>query len=59
MRISHQGRPALRFSDKELGNYVTKKLALPGDERNEYREQGSFERRGTVLLDRMEHPAIE
>jgi hypothetical protein len=29
----------MRFSDKELGNYVSKKLALPGDERDEYREQ--------------------
>jgi hypothetical protein len=29
----------MRFSDKELGNYVSKKLALPGDERNGYREQ--------------------
>lgn len=29
----------MRFTDKELGNYVTNKLALPGDERNEYRQQ--------------------
>lgn len=29
----------MRLSDKELGNYVTSKLALPGDERNEYRQQ--------------------
>ncbi|HEY8791312.1 MAG TPA: hypothetical protein VIL96_00325 [Gaiellaceae bacterium] len=29
----------MKFSDKELGNYVSKKLALPGDERTEYREQ--------------------
>jgi hypothetical protein len=29
----------MRFSDKELGNYVSSKLALPGDERNEYRAQ--------------------
>lgn len=33
------GEELMRFSDKELGNYVSKKLALPGDERNEYREQ--------------------
>ena len=29
----------MRLTDKELGNYVTNKLALPGDERNEYRQQ--------------------
>src|SRR6266496_452002 len=29
----------MRLSDKELGNYVASKLALPGDERNEYRQQ--------------------
>jgi hypothetical protein len=29
----------MRFSDKELGNYVTKKLALPGDDRNAHRQQ--------------------
>ncbi len=29
----------MRFTDAELGNYVSKKLALPGDERNEYRAQ--------------------
>lgn len=29
----------MKFSDKELGTYVTEKLALPGDERNEYRNQ--------------------
>lgn len=29
----------MRFSDKELGNYVSKKLALPGDERDEHRAQ--------------------
>ncbi len=29
----------MRFSDKDLGRYVSNKLALPGDERNEYRAQ--------------------
>ena len=29
----------MRFTDKELGAYVSNKLALPGDERNEYRAQ--------------------
>ncbi len=29
----------MRFTDKELGKYVSGKLALPGDERNEYRAQ--------------------
>jgi tRNA nucleotidyltransferase (CCA-adding enzyme) len=29
----------MRFSNKELGEYVSNKLALPGDERNEYRAQ--------------------
>jgi tRNA nucleotidyltransferase (CCA-adding enzyme) len=29
----------LNLSDKELGNYVSNKLALPGDERNEHRNQ--------------------
>src|SRR5437899_718881 len=29
----------MRFSDKDLGDYVASKLALPGDERNEYRAQ--------------------
>jgi hypothetical protein len=29
----------VRLTDKELGNYVTNKLALPGDERNECRQQ--------------------
>ena len=29
----------MRFSDSDLGNYVSNKLALPGDERNEYRAQ--------------------
>lgn len=29
----------MKFSDAELGSYVTNKLALPGDERNEYRAQ--------------------
>lgn len=29
----------MRLTDKELGNYVTNKLALPGDERNEYKQQ--------------------
>lgn len=29
----------MRLSDGQLGSYVTNKLALPGDERNEYRQQ--------------------
>jgi hypothetical protein len=29
----------MKLSDKELGGYITRKLALPGDERNEYRNQ--------------------
>jgi hypothetical protein len=29
----------MKLSDKELGSYVTNKLALPGEERNEYRQQ--------------------
>jgi hypothetical protein len=29
----------MRLSGKDLGNYVTNKLALPGDERNEHRAQ--------------------
>ena len=29
----------MKLSDRELGNYVASKLALPGDERNEYRQQ--------------------
>lgn len=29
----------MKFSDKELRNYVSNKLALPGNERNEYRAQ--------------------
>lgn len=29
----------MRFSDKDLGTYVSNKLALPGEERNEYRAQ--------------------
>jgi len=29
----------MRFSDKELGNYVSKTLALRGDERDEHRAQ--------------------
>jgi hypothetical protein len=29
----------MKLSDKELGTYVTEKLALPGDERNEHRNQ--------------------
>lgn len=29
----------MRFSDKEIGGYVSNKLALPGEERNEYRAQ--------------------
>lgn len=38
----------MRFTDKELGNYITNKLALPGDERNEYRQQVNR------LLDKLE-----
>lgn len=29
----------MKLSDKDLGNYVANKLALPGDERNEHRAQ--------------------
>ena len=29
----------MKLTDKELGSYVANKLALPGDERNEYRQQ--------------------
>ena len=29
----------MKLSDKQLGNYVSNKLALPGDERNEHRAQ--------------------
>lgn len=29
----------MRFSDNDLGKYVSSKVALPGDERNEYRAQ--------------------
>ena len=29
----------MRFTDKQLLDYVMKKLALPGTERDEYREQ--------------------
>lgn len=29
----------MKLSDKQLGTYVSEKLALPGDERNEYRGQ--------------------
>jgi hypothetical protein len=29
----------MKFSDKELSGYVSSKLALPGDDRNKYREQ--------------------
>lgn len=29
----------MRFTDKQLNDYVTSNLALPGDERDEYREQ--------------------
>ena len=29
----------MNFSDKQLDGYVSKKLALPGDDRNEYRQQ--------------------
>jgi hypothetical protein len=38
----------MRFSDKELGNYVSSKLALPGEERNEHRSQVNR------LLDKLE-----
>lgn len=38
----------MKLSDKDLGNYVTKKLALPGGERNEHRAQVGR------LLDRLE-----
>jgi len=41
----------MRLSDKELGNYVSGKLALPGDERNDYRAQVNrlLEKLETVL----------
>ena len=29
----------MKLSDPELSNYVANKLALPGEERNEYRQQ--------------------
>lgn len=38
----------MRFTDKELADYVSKKLALPGEDRNEYRGQV------TRLLDKLE-----
>lgn len=38
----------MRFSDKELGGYVSSTLALPGEERNEYRAQV------TRLLEKLE-----
>jgi hypothetical protein len=43
----------VRFSDHDLGNYVSSKLALPGDERNEYRAQVNrlLETLETVLHD--------
>jgi hypothetical protein len=43
----------VKLTDKELDNYVTNKLALPGDERNEYREQVSR------LLDKLERVIAE
>lgn len=39
----------MKLSDKELGTYVADKLALPGDERNEYRNQVGR------LLDKLEN----
>jgi hypothetical protein len=39
----------MKLSDKELGAYVSEKLALPGDERNEYRSQVGR------LLDKLEN----
>jgi len=39
----------VKLSDKELGAYVTEKLALPGDERNDYRGQVNR------LLDKLDH----
>jgi hypothetical protein len=38
----------VRLTDQELDNYVTNKLALPGDERNEYKQQVNR------LLDKLE-----
>jgi len=29
----------VRLTDKDLGNYVTNKIALPGEDRNEFRQQ--------------------
>ncbi len=43
----------MKLTDKELDNYVTNKLALPGDERNEYREQVSR------LLEKLERVLAE
>ena len=39
----------MKLSDKELDTYVSEKLALPGDERNEYRKQVGR------LLDKLDH----
>jgi len=41
----------MKFSDNELGKYVSNKLALPGDKRNEYRAQVNrlLEKLQTVL----------
>ena len=38
----------MNLSDKHLESYVTEKLALPGDDRNEYRQQVNR------LLDKLE-----
>ena len=43
----------MKLTDKELDNYVTNKLALPGDDRNEYREQVSR------LLEKLERVLAE
>jgi len=43
----------VKLTDKELDNYVTNKLALPGDDRNEYREQVSR------LLEKLERVLAE
>lgn len=43
----------MKLTDKELGNYVANKLALPGEERNEYRQQVGR------LLDKLESVLAE
>ncbi len=48
MAVHGGGYYTLRLSDKDLGNYVTNKLALPGDKRNEFRRQVNR------LLDKLE-----